>query len=244
MTTLLLRLAGPQQSWGEDSRFARRDTNEAPTKSGVVGLLAAALGRRRTDPIEDLLGLQLAVRIDQPGRVERDFQTAMTLDKSKSFPLTQRYFRSDAVFLAAVEGAEEIVQALDEAVRRPVFPLYLGRRAFTPEGQLTLGVHEESAWSVLHEYPWQASAWWKRRSDPQVTLDLIVDVGVVPAEAGSDKTVTTHHDAPVSFDPRRRSYSWRTVERHAVLVANDLVETAQAGPGPRGHDPMAALGGR
>ena len=49
MATLLLRLAAPLQSWGMDSKFETRKTNREPTKSGIVGLLAAALGIRRDD---------------------------------------------------------------------------------------------------------------------------------------------------------------------------------------------------
>lgn len=49
MATLLLRLAAPLQSWGADSKFETRKTNREPTKSGVIGLLAAALGLRRDD---------------------------------------------------------------------------------------------------------------------------------------------------------------------------------------------------
>lgn len=72
---LVLRLAGPMQSWGSRSQFNRRDTDDQPTKSGIVGLLAAAAGRRRGDPIEDLVGLRLAVRVDQPGTLLRDYHT-------------------------------------------------------------------------------------------------------------------------------------------------------------------------
>ena len=41
---LLLWLEGPLQSWGQDSKFGRRDTLAFPTKSGVLGLVCAALG--------------------------------------------------------------------------------------------------------------------------------------------------------------------------------------------------------
>ena len=44
MPTLLLRLVGPMQSWGTTSRFDQRDTGKEPSKSGIVGLLAAAMG--------------------------------------------------------------------------------------------------------------------------------------------------------------------------------------------------------
>ena len=80
MTVLLLRLAGPLQAWGVKSKFSIRATELAPTKSGILGMLAAAVGRRRTDPVEDLLTLGFGVRKDQPGTVIRDLHTAHTLD--------------------------------------------------------------------------------------------------------------------------------------------------------------------
>ena len=69
MATLLLRLAAPLQSWGSDSKFETRKTDREPTKSGVVGLLAAALGLRRddTEGLARLNGLRFAVRADQEG---------------------------------------------------------------------------------------------------------------------------------------------------------------------------------
>ena len=47
MPVLLMRLAGPMQSWGTQSRFLHRDTGREPSKSGVIGVLCAALGRPR-----------------------------------------------------------------------------------------------------------------------------------------------------------------------------------------------------
>ena len=42
MAVLLLRLAGPMQSWGTDSKLQDRGSGEYPSKSGVIGLIAAA----------------------------------------------------------------------------------------------------------------------------------------------------------------------------------------------------------
>ncbi|MGQ4818899.1 type I-E CRISPR-associated protein Cas5/CasD, partial [Enterococcus faecium] len=95
----LLTLTGPLQSWGSASRFVRRGTEPAPIKNGVVGLLAAAQGRRRADPVEDLAALRFGVRIDQPGRLVRDFQTERRADGT-SLPLSYRFYLADAVFLA------------------------------------------------------------------------------------------------------------------------------------------------
>ena len=77
MATLLLRLAAPLQSWGR-VKFETRKTNREPTKSGVIGLLAAALGLRRDDAagLARLNGLHFAVRADREGSLLVDFHTA------------------------------------------------------------------------------------------------------------------------------------------------------------------------
>ena len=74
MPTLLLRLAGPMQSWGTTSRFDERDTQLEPSKSGVIGLLCAALGRDRAESVDDLAALRMGVRVDREGVPMRDFQ--------------------------------------------------------------------------------------------------------------------------------------------------------------------------
>ena len=138
MTVVALRLAGPLQSWGLESRFVRRTTHAEPTKSGVLGLVAAAKGLRRTDPLEELLTLRMGARVDQPGTLVRDFQTAIRREKGrdpKSMPLSYRYYQGDAVYLAVLEGDAALVAGIDEALRRPGFPLYLGRRSCPPAWQ-------------------------------------------------------------------------------------------------------------
>ena len=78
MPTLLLRLVGPMQSWGTTSRFDHRDTGKEPSKSGIVGLLAAALGigRENWTDLEPLSRLAMGVRHDRAGVPKRDYQTA------------------------------------------------------------------------------------------------------------------------------------------------------------------------
>jgi len=80
--TLLLKFVGPMQSWGSRSRFDLRDTEQFPTKSGVLGLVAAALGRSREKPIDDLAKLRFGIRIDREGIVRYDFQTALHVRKA------------------------------------------------------------------------------------------------------------------------------------------------------------------
>ena len=72
---ILLHLSGPLQSWGTHSAFNEHDTARFPTRSGIIGLLASSLGRRRGDPVDDLAHLSLTTRTDRPGVLLRDLHT-------------------------------------------------------------------------------------------------------------------------------------------------------------------------
>ena len=124
MATLLLRLAAPLQAWGADSKFETRKTNREPTKSGVIGLLAAALGLRR-DEREALLrltGLRFGVRVEREGQLLVDYHTAKTQDEKTSY-VTYRHYLQDAVFLAGIESEDAaLLQHLQQALLHPVFP--------------------------------------------------------------------------------------------------------------------------
>jgi CRISPR system Cascade subunit CasD len=241
VTSLLLRLGAPLQAWGTSSRFVRRNTDRTPSKSGVIGLLAAAQGLRRTDPLEDLLTLRIGVRIEQPGRLERDFQTARSRDGSESMPLSYRFYLSDAAFLVAVQGDLALLEGLREALRRPVFPLFLGRRSCPPVGRLDHGLHDGDIGDALADQPWLASTWVQKACrSADVALDTVVDCP--PGESGSDLV----RDDPITFDPRHRDYGWRTVLHGRVTVANpayprDRPAADDAGRDPL--DPMAAFEG-
>ncbi|MGD7733503.1 type I-E CRISPR-associated protein Cas5/CasD [Propionibacteriaceae bacterium G57] len=223
MTALLLRLAGPLQSWGDSSRFLRRDTNRYPTKSGVLGLLAAAMGVRRTDPIEELLRLRFGVRTDQPGVVITDFQTAHTSGPKKPPTVTHRRYLADAVFVAGVQGDDALIEGLRSALERPAFPLFLGRRSCPVEGKLVLGVTEEDLPTALAEVPWQASDHHRRRERQSVPLPLVIDAA--PDEVATAQT----HDSPVSYDPRNRQHTWRPVVETTVSVDNPAGRSTEGG---------------
>lgn len=134
MATLLLRLAAPLQAWGADSKFETRKTNREPTKSGVIGLLAAALGLRRDEreALARLTGLRFGVRVEREGQLLVDYHTAKTQDEKTSY-VTYRHYLQDAVFLAGIESEDAaLLQQLQQALLHPAFPLYLGRRSCPP----------------------------------------------------------------------------------------------------------------
>ena len=204
MSTLLLRLAGPLQSWGAESRFNYRLTRSEPTKSGVLGLLAAAQGRRRSDPIEDLLALRFGVRTENPGTQLRDFQTEIDWRTTKAMPLTNRYYLADAVFLVAIDGPDELMSGLREALLKPTFPLYLGRRSCPPAGPLFAEVRETSFDVALRQEHWQPPNFKKFHKKPDL-LYIVRDC--LPGERASESI----RDVPISFDIRNREYGWRDV---------------------------------
>ncbi|MFD6874351.1 MULTISPECIES: type I-E CRISPR-associated protein Cas5/CasD [unclassified Streptomyces] len=100
---LLLRLAAPLQSWGAVSRFSRRDSHSRPTKSAVIGLCAAALGRDRTEPIDDLAALEFGVRADHPGTPVRDYHSV----GAGRYPLRPRDLITDHRRAAAVAASTD-----------------------------------------------------------------------------------------------------------------------------------------
>ncbi|MDH4389961.1 MAG: type I-E CRISPR-associated protein Cas5/CasD [Aquabacterium sp.] len=147
MPTLLLRLSGPMQSWGTTSRFDERDTQLEPSKSGVVGLLCAALGRDRAEAVDDLARLRMGVRVDREGLLMRDHQTATgVLVAADAKPdlgrtvVSPRFYLADAVFLVGLEGPDmPALETLNGALLAPHWPLCLGRKALLPSMPVSLG---------------------------------------------------------------------------------------------------------
>lgn len=137
--TLALCLDAPMQSWGLRSRFQSRDTAQEPTKSGVIGLLAAALGiaRDKDDEVQELAKARMGVRVDREGLVERDYHTVNrvpnTEGKAHRTAVSHRYYLADAVFLVALEH-EDRAELLrwHATLNDPVWPIYFGRKAFVP----------------------------------------------------------------------------------------------------------------
>lgn len=156
------------QSWGTTSRFDQRDTGKEPSKSGVIGLLAAALGIDRevwNDELKSLAALSMAVRHDRPGVLKRDYQTAQNIisaDRSKvhETAVTTRDYLADAVFLVGLEsGDRALLERTHTALQNPVWPLALGRKSYVPSESVWLegGVVDASLREALTAWPWIAT---------------------------------------------------------------------------------------
>lgn len=195
MSTLLLRFAAPMQAWGADSRFDIRKTNREPTKSGVVGLLAAALGLQRDAPLNELTVLRMGVRVDREGVLLRDFHM---VHGEKSSYVTTRYYLCDAVFLVGVFSEDEVLmRRLEEAVRNPAFPLFLGRRSCPPEGRVCLGLRAMTLEDALTSEPSLAAHGAFQQPE---RLRMVLE---------DPRGTARLRDMPISFSPFDRQYGYR-----------------------------------
>lgn len=155
---LVFQLYGPMASWGDVAVGESRVSATVPSRSALLGLLAAALGLKRNED-DRLSKLSASVRFGvltlNSGHFLRDYHTAQvppatalkrrpsrTRRDELNIPkdelgtiLSARDYRTDAGYRIAVEQAETgsfSVEQLRDALLQPVFPLYLGRKSCPP----------------------------------------------------------------------------------------------------------------
>ena len=226
MGTLLLRLAAPLQAWGLDSKFNIRQTGNEPSKSGVVGMLAAALGRTRDESVEDLSALRFGVRVVREGRLLCDYHTVSRNPNprpalNRTDYVTKRYYLSDAVFIAGFESDDlECLRRLDAALHAPAFPLFLGRRSCPPTFPISLGIADGGLEQAL---PGAQCPETLAESEPDKPVRMILDAPQTVPTAAMVK------DKPIAYSPRKREHGYRRV-----------IEVYQ---GLSGHDPFGELEG-
>lgn len=214
--TLLLRLTGPMQSWGTRSRFTIRDGANEPSKSGVVGLLCAALGRPRDASVDDLAALRMGVRVDREGRPSMDYQTAGGTHRgtdrygvakaSGAAPgtlISTRHYLADADFLVGLES-EDLgqLERLRDALDRPRWQIFLGRKSYVasepilPRDGLR---HGEALEPALRNFP-------RIDGSPAEAARLILEVR--PGEPHADDV---RQDQPVGAAFRDRTFGARAI---------------------------------
>lgn len=144
---LILQLSGPMQSWGLPTFEGVRLSASFPGRSGLLGLLGACLGIKRNDraSLQKLAaGTRFAVRCDNHTGYQcvniSDFHTVKDARekpgslKMNDTIITRREYLCDASFTVAVwtTGSQQhgyALSALIDAVQRPRYTPYLGRRS-------------------------------------------------------------------------------------------------------------------
>lgn len=231
MKTLIIKLAAPLQSYGNEATFNRRTSYRYPSKSAVLGMIAAALGYRRnnTKKITALNQLQMAVRIDQPGETLTDFQIIEYDRKKQKRSLSYRDYLQDAVFVVAISGENNQIDQIDDALHHPIFQLFLGRRANVPAGPLITKLFDnQDPITVLKNYEWQAAAWFQHRlKKANYFTEIIAD-----SKLASSNVKMMIRDEIGSFDQNHRWHSYRSITNIPVTLKNKNYKE---------HDIMAEL---
>lgn len=227
MTGIVLRLAGPLQSWGEHSTFSERDTLAFPTRSGIIGLFAAAQGISRGQPLDRYAPLTLTVRVDRPGRLLQDFHTTGGgLPRERTVPtasgtrrpagagtvVTRRWYLSDAVFTVAAEGPRPLIDDIAAALRAPRWQPYLGRRSCPPDQPLFLRTTADPVADLRDAVPLPRR--WV--DEDYITVEMISETPIPGA------AITEVSDVPDITGRYQRRYRTRAAYQVTIQVPATL----------------------
>ncbi len=164
---LALMLDAPLQSWGFASRFQRRTTGLHPTKSGVIGLICAAMGHAKRPVEEDDLLRQLAtlkmtsiaIARDYPrledfhtvgGGYDKKTQSQFIPRKASGGPcdnptVTRRQYLADARFGVILTGDRALLERVAAALQDPVWGVWFGRKNCIPAEPIHRGLFDQES---------------------------------------------------------------------------------------------------
>lgn len=225
---LIFTLSAALAGFGDVAGHERRGSWTWPGRSAILGLLAAAQGTRRDGDFAALDALRLAVAVFDTGAPSRDYHTVQTVPtaqarRPQSRPealrragqaanttITLRDYRTGVLYGVAVAGAG--LPALAQALERPVFHLYLGRKACplnAPLGpRIVAAATPEDALRHLRLPPWAGRA----------------TARTLYAEDGNAERIETRHDAPL--DRRLWHFAPRAVMVRGVQITPEPDEAA------------------
>jgi len=246
MEYLVFRLYGPLASWGEIAVGESRHSAAYPSKSALLGLLAAALGIRRADEEQQAAlaaGYQFAVKVMSDGQLLRDYHTTQVPDSVGQFiyrtrhdelvagktrlgtVLSSREYRCDALSLVAVKSLKKApfsLAGIQAALLRPKFYLYLGRKSCPPAAPLNpCIVNAKGFGQALDEYRYGALylSDFAMRSARQETRDEdLLESPFIPRSSREDRYALT-------LERKSVRYYWEgdagDLEPQQILIRHD-----------------------
>ena len=221
---LALLLDAPLQSWGFASRFQRRATGLHPTKSGVIGLICAAMGLAKGSAEERevlrklarlrMTGIAISRQVRQgssgsnllPVRRLEDFHTVLDTRRASGMMnrdavITRRQYLLDARFGVILEGDRDLLERATGALQDPRWGVWFGRKSCLPAAPICRGL-----------FATQADAQEALIGDTPVEVFTVI-AEVERFEAGTDSVP----DQPVSFGdgtssgPEKRQFAVRRI---------------------------------
>jgi len=216
---LSLRLEGVFQSWGFDSQYDLRNTRMMPTRSAIAGICCAALGFCRGSkdekkfltedfPTLKMMSIYIPRKIQKNSSVlpkihktmrMRDYHTVQgtrtASGKLKECHITQRYYLSDVSFGVLLESGYSLIEKLANALKNPIWGLWLGRKCCIPSAPIFAGIFDDKTAAIQI-----------------LTGDLPFEEVVFEKEAesfidGNDSIM----DCPLSFDKSNRQFAPRRI---------------------------------
>lgn len=222
MKFLMFRLSAPMVSWGGVAMGSHRPSLPHPTKSAIMGLVSAALGLSRCgkDSASIAAGYGFAVRIESPGAPMTDYHTVQTPQEGKCrftrahelnavrvhTVLSTREYFMDADYTVALWDAGSVGYSLEQiaqALERPAFVLYLGRKSCPPSMPLAPKIVDaDSLRTALEKVPPRTDGdkdvYWEDSCPSGLEVDMVFE----------------RRDAPIS---KRRWQFGDRLEKHAVM---------------------------
>lgn len=216
---LLLKLDGPMQAWGGHTYEDFRPSHLFPTRSGLLGLIAACLGLDRGDLAAQTRlaeSLEFTVRVDRFGICAArcsfpekaplklpDFHTVQDARKvdgsaNKNPVVSRREYLFDAQFSVAVgvrDDADITLESVAAAVQRPVYTPSLGRRSCPLARPLFEG--------------------WAKADNAKVALQQLPGCGVIYAEGEALANSRPLQLRDVPMHTHKRQFGTRRVYVHA-----------------------------
>ena len=232
-TYLALLLDSPMQSWGHTSRFERRTTALHPTRSAVLGLIAAALGINKHAPDEasrlaKFASLKITTvslpRRDRYGRellIQRleDYHTVTGIRRASgkvdddATVQTYRHYLLDARFGVLIDGPVALTLQINIALNNPRWGVWLGRKCCVPSSPIlvTMSSDRFGAWYALLKRAGYSG------TEQEQQFDRIVET--LPVEPGAEII----EDAPVGFGkPIGERHAPRWIRRISKLAVQKM----------------------
>jgi len=231
---------------------------DAPTKSGVLGLVCCAMGLSRSaarERLGELTKLAMGVRIDRAGTRWWDYhtvgaETGMTTAAggvktgAQGTLITRREYLADATFLVALRGDSVLVTAVAEALARPLWPVFLGRKSCPPTLPVFAQPHQDigETWTnpAAHadvRAALEAIPWRPRHKDEEVpeSVETLIEWRADSDDDFAPADAEVWYDVPVCFDPP--VHEPRLVVRSAVTISvgDPLLQRTPPPPRPRAN---------
>lgn len=227
MKTILLKLSGPMQSWGSDSHFNQRYTHYHPSKSAIVGIMAASLGYRKSDDrIKELNEVDFAVRVDQKPKILKDFHIAKNKKDKKKVYLTERYYLEDGVFTIALSSKDDgFITEIYNALKSPYFQPYMGRKSCPIPADFIIDFVDKDPITAIKEVKWQACESYKLKN-------VIFNTKIYGDYHLIRNKKKIKNDKVISFSQENIVYGLRPEGEMTINLSNT---------NKTDHDPMAVL---